>query len=123
MRDLDREEVHGCPDVLVGRLGVWRYFRHRHTSYDGCPCSNSSADAHGGTDHYCGAHLNRRRVDDCSTDDLGRTDHHRRTDDHGRTDHHRRTHHQRWHNNYDWTYSIGMARRHWGESLWASQRR
>ena len=116
MRDLDREEVHGCPDVLVGRLGVWRYFRHRHTSYDGCPCSNSSADAHGGTDHYCGAHLNRRRVDDCSTDDhrrtddLGRTDHHRRTDDLGRTDHHRRTHHQRWHNNYDWAYSIGMAR-------------
>ena len=111
MRDLDREEVHGCPDVLVGRLGVWRYFRHRHTSYDGCPCSNSSADAHGGTDHYCGAHLNRRRVDDCSTDDLGRTDHHRRT------------HHQRWHNNYDWAYSIGMARGHWGESLWASHRR
>ena len=100
----------------VDGVGLWRKFRHCYASDDGCPCSNSSADHHGGAD------LNRRRVDDCSTDDHGGTDHHRRanddsnTDHHRRanddsnTDHHRRTHHQRWHNNYDWAYSVGMAR-------------
>ena len=126
--DSNCEESCGCTDVSVARLRVWRQFRHCDATYDDYPCSNS------GTDHNCCADNNGRRDDYCDTDhhystdhhrhtnDDSDTDHHRRTNDDSDTDHHRRTHHQRWHNNYDWAYPIGMARRHWGESLWASQR-
>ena len=30
--DSNREEVRGCGDGLVGRLGVWRQFRHSSTN-------------------------------------------------------------------------------------------
>ncbi len=83
--DWGHEEVRGCGDVLAGRLGMWWQFRHRHTSYDGCPCSNSSADrnccvddsrAHDSRAHddHCGAH-NDCANNDCANHDCG-TDHH-----------------------------------------------
>ena len=68
---------------------MWWQFRHRHTSYDGCPCSNSSAD------HNCCANDDGRRYDycgsnyDCSTHDHSRTDYDSGPDDHSDgTNHH-----------------------------------
>ena len=58
---------------------MWWQFRHRHTSYDGCPCSNSSAD------HNCcvddsRAHDSRAHDDHCGTHNHGGTNSHGGTD-------------------------------------------
>ena len=73
--DWGYEEVRGCADVPVGRLGVWWQFRYRHASDNGCHDCNS------GTDHNHG-----RTDDDRCPYNHGRTDDDRCPYNHGRTD-------------------------------------
>ena len=95
MTDSDGEEVRGCSDVLVGRLGVWWYFRHCDTSNDFVVNNDGCADYNCGTDHHrCPRHDGYCFTDYyCRTDEHWGTDHHGHccTDHHCRPDHHCRT--------------------------------
>ncbi len=121
MTDSGCEEVRGCSDVLVGRFGVWRQFRHSDTSNDDCPCSNS------GTDHDRSADDDRSANDDGGTDHDGGTDNDRGTNDYcnpvyhdGSTYHHSGAGNDNCSSRYDCRpnhdHPVGSAVRSWRPS-------
>ena len=85
MTDSGDEDTRSGHGAGVGRLGVWRQFRHCDTSNDVCPCYNSGTDDDRGTDDRGtgddrGTDDDRGTGDDHSADDGG-TDDDRGTND------------------------------------------
>ena len=101
--DWGYEEVRGCADVPVGRLGVWWQFRYRHASDDGCPCSNSGAD------HDCCADDHGRRDEYCGVDHHSRPDYHDCIDNHCDAHHHRGTNHHNYYPCSSYNFSSFIA--------------
>ena len=87
MTDSGNEDTRSDHGAGVGRLGVWRQFRHCDTSNDVCPCCNSGTDDRGTDDRSADDRsADDRSADDRSADDGGTHNDRSADDDRGTND-------------------------------------